>query len=200
MNKAVSGLELEKKLGVSTFFNFLGEDLTRGDFKYSIGKNMNFPSFDSSSGKYKRGGLYFTTLDHIFEFIKYGETQIGVITLFDDSNVYYEDGENEYKTNKFILNEIVSVKDFLQRFISPLEAVKQNGFVLQYIEEQTDEICLEAVKQNGMALQFVFKQTPEICLEAVKQNGFALQYIEEQTDEIWSEAIKQKEDEQQFVK
>ena len=46
---------------------------------------------------------------------------------------------------------------------------------------QTPEICLEAVKQNGYALQYVKEQTLEICLEAVKQNGYALQYVKEQT-------------------
>ena len=36
-----------------------------------------------------------------------------------------------------------------------LEAVKQNGYILQYVNEQTEEICLEAVKQDGYALQYV---------------------------------------------
>ena len=36
---------------------------------------------------------------------------------------------------------------------------------------------LEAVKQNGFALQYVKEQTPEICLEAVKEDGYALQYV-----------------------
>src|SRR5574344_635628 len=71
-----------------------------------------------------------------------------------------------------------------------LEAVKQNGYVLEYVKEQTPEICLEAVKQNGHALEYVKEQTPEICLEAVKQNGYALEYVKEQTHEICLEAIK----------
>ena len=58
-----------------------------------------------------------------------------------------------------------------------LEAVKQNGYYLQYVKEQTDEICLEAVKQNGDSLQYVKEQTDEICLEAVKQDGDSLQYV-----------------------
>jgi len=39
------------------------------------------------------------------------------------------------------------------------------------------EECLEAVKQNGWALRYVKEQTPEICLEAVKQNVYALRYV-----------------------
>jgi len=58
-----------------------------------------------------------------------------------------------------------------------LEAVKQNGYSLRYVREQTPEICLEAVKQDGNSLQYVRTQTPEICLEAVKQNGYSLRYV-----------------------
>ena len=80
-----------------------------------------------------------------------------------------------------------------------LEAVKQNGYALRYVAEQTEEICLEAVKQNGDALRYVAEQTEEICLEAVKQDGYALQYVAEQTEEICLEAVKQNRDALQYV-
>lgn len=60
-----------------------------------------------------------------------------------------------------------------------LEAVKKEGYDLQYVKDQTPEICLEAVKQDGYTLKYVKEQTPEICLEAVKQDGYALQYVNE---------------------
>jgi len=44
-----------------------------------------------------------------------------------------------------------------------LEAVKQNGYALKYVKNQTKKICLEAVKQNGLALKFIKNQTDEIC-------------------------------------
>ena len=59
-----------------------------------------------------------------------------------------------------------------------MKAVKQNGFALRYVHDQTEAICLEAVKQNGDALQYVHDQTEAICLEAVKQDGDALQYVD----------------------
>ena len=55
-----------------------------------------------------------------------------------------------------------------------LEAVKRDGYALQYVKEQTPEICLEAVKTDGYALQYVKEQTKDICLEAVKTDGLAL--------------------------
>ena len=41
------------------------------------------------------------------------------------------------------------------------------------------EEALEAVKQDWYALQYVKEQTPEMCLEAVKQNWDALRYVDE---------------------
>lgn len=62
--------------------------------------------------------------------------------------------------------------------------VKQNGDILRYVRDQTEEICLLAVKQDGHALYHVRNQTKEICLEAVKQNGYALMYVENKTYDI----------------
>ena len=64
-----------------------------------------------------------------------------------------------------------------------LEAVKENGFALKWVKNQTPDICLEAVKQNGFALRFVINQTHEMCLEAVKRDGYAIEYVKEQTPE-----------------
>ena len=49
-----------------------------------------------------------------------------------------------------------------------LEAVRQNGFALQYVPEARNRtVCLETVRQNGFALQYVPKamKTPVVCLE-----------------------------------
>ena len=44
------------------------------------------------------------------------------------------------------------------------------------------EFELEVLKNNGLVLRYVRNQTEEICLEAVKKNGFDLQYVRNQTD------------------
>ena len=42
-----------------------------------------------------------------------------------------------------------------------LEAVKQStGYALRYVKDQTETICLEAVKQNGDALRYVEQYYP----------------------------------------
>ena len=59
-----------------------------------------------------------------------------------------------------------------------LEAVKNDGFALRYVREQSEAVCLEAVKNYGFALQYVREQSEAVCLEAVKSDGGALQYVD----------------------
>ena len=60
---------------------------------------------------------------------------------------------------------------------NPLDAVKSYGLSLEYVKDQTPEICLAAVQQNGWALQYVKKQTPEICLAAVRKEPEVLKLV-----------------------
>ena len=55
--------------------------------------------------------------------------------------------------------------------------VQREGCALQFVEEQTHEICLAAVQQYGYALQLVKEQTHEICLAAVQQNCYTLEVV-----------------------
>ena len=57
------------------------------------------------------------------------------------------------------------------------EKSEQEIFFEQYSD---NKYCLEAVKQDGYALSYVKDQTKEICLEAVKRNGYALRYVKEE--------------------
>jgi hypothetical protein len=55
-----------------------------------------------------------------------------------------------------------------------LEMVKKNGFNLQYIKNQTLELCKIAVEQDGLSLMYIQNQTLELCKIAVKENGLAI--------------------------
>jgi len=59
-----------------------------------------------------------------------------------------------------------------------LLAVKQNGWAIGLIDEQTPELCLAAVKENGWVIKDVKVQTPEICLAAIKFTRGPLNYID----------------------
>lgn len=52
------------------------------------------------------------------------------------------------------------------------------GDVSAYEKWYNRKECLEAVKRDGYALQYVREQDKEICLEAVKRYGDALQYVD----------------------
>ena len=58
-------------------------------------------------------------------------------------------------------------------------AVKKNGWALEFVKEQTPELCFAAIKHNGEALKYAKEQTPELCLEAVQRDGRALYYVKD---------------------
>lgn len=72
-----------------------------------------------------------------------------------------------------------------------LAAVSENGYALQFVKNQTDEIALAAVSEIGYALQFVKNQTDEIALAAVRNTGRALSSVKNKTPEILLAAVSQ---------
>jgi len=73
------------------------------------------------------------------------------------------------------------------------QIIDRNWTALQYITNQTSELCWFAVERNWGALRYVRAdmQTPELCLFAVTQNGHALEYVRNQTEAICWAAIKE---------
>ena len=58
------------------------------------------------------------------------------------------------------------------------EVIVNRWNVTEFEKWYDNNYCLEAVKQDGYALKYVKEQTEELCLEAVKQNEYALQYVD----------------------
>ena len=58
-----------------------------------------------------------------------------------------------------------------------MAAVRQDGWALEYVKEQTPEICTTAIQQYGWALEYVKEQTPEICIAAIQQNENATKHV-----------------------
>lgn len=48
-----------------------------------------------------------------------------------------------------------------------IRAVKQKGYSLRYIKNQTEEICLEAISENKWAIEFVKNPTTAICIKVI---------------------------------
>ena len=69
-----------------------------------------------------------------------------------------------------------------------------SGWMLQFVKNQTEEICKLAVEYDGHALSSMYMkipQTDELCKIAVKKNGLALIHVNSPTDEIRKLAIQQ---------
>lgn len=73
-----------------------------------------------------------------------------------------------------------------------IEAVKQNGLALQWIESpyQTENVCMYAVYSDWHSLQYVHNQTDRVCRYAIEQSGRAIQYVHNMTPELCSLAIQ----------
>ena len=65
-----------------------------------------------------------------------------------------------------------------------LEMVKKDSMQLEFVKNQTPEICLAAVQQSAYALVYVKEQTPELCSVAIRQNSDALKFVRNKTPEI----------------
>lgn len=100
----------------------------------------------------------------------------------------------ERKLNESKKRSFDKTNDMLAKILN------KDGMILEFVDDQTEELCLIAVKQNPMALQFVNEQTFEMCLGAVKQNGSVLQYVKKQTNKICLEALKQNYYAYKFIK
>jgi hypothetical protein len=60
--------------------------------------------------------------------------------------------------------------------------LRYNGMTLQYINKQTEEMCIIAVKENYKALQFVKNKTYKICENALMNNYSAIKYCDKYKD------------------
>ena len=222
MNYTTFISSITQKYGSSPMFlKVLKENQEHYGLTYKLGINEDSLTFNPT-GSCESGGLYFSINEYITKFCDLG-TKIAIIKLMDDALFYIEPNDDKFKTNKFIIEKIYTFQEFyteyqkiaiigikynneiLQYVKEQTEelcklAVQQNGDVLKYVKVQTDELCKLAVQKNGLALQYVNKQTNELCKLAVQQNGHALEYVKEQTDELCKLAVQQNGFALQFVK
>jgi hypothetical protein len=158
-------------------FLYNNNKITHHKFQYKIGLNEDTDSCEL-------GGLYFTTKEHINEYLEYG-LNVALLELCKDAKFYIEPNRISFKTNKFIIKEILPQTEELCKI-----AVKQNPFLLHYVTNQTEELCKLAVQKYGRSLKFVTNQTEELCKLAVLENPSALQFVKEKTPELCALAIK----------
>jgi hypothetical protein len=115
-----------------------------------------------------------------------------ILPLFDQQKYEKYDFPLNYFPSYYynpILQQILQDYDVKPTKNVSLAIVKLNGMTLKYFCNYSWHLCLEAVKQNGLALQYVdslfiekkkcFDDDYEhLCVEAIKQNISAMQYVD----------------------
>jgi DNA-binding XRE family transcriptional regulator len=69
-------------------------------------------------------------------------------------------------------------------------AVSKSWQAIKYVKNQTPKLCEIAAKKNWRALEFIKKQTPDICKYAFENDWHAIKFIQFQTPEICEIAVK----------
>lgn len=179
------------------FCKILHESLCHHGFQYEIGKLNSIETHEefNPSGRCQNGGLYFTFLNAISNFICNG-TLLAMVSIPDDAKVYV-DGSDD---SDFVLNLLSDHNHYVPKFktnclnlisIGPIpqhiffKAVDQNCYRLEHVPIKEKllypQLCLNAVKTRGECLMYVPESLkfllPGICFEAVKQDGLALEHV-----------------------
>ena len=127
---------------------------------------------------------------------------IATVELCSDSQVVAMAGTPTLLTDRLRLGPFLRLADYINEDCVPMDVVRENGYALQYVKEEsrTPALCLAAVQDRGLALQFVVDQTPAICLAAIRQCYAALKHVRQQTPDLCLAAIQEDAAALEFVR
>jgi len=170
------------------FYKFLNNNLTHHGFQYKLGLNIDVLPFNPSN-KCSEGGLYFCEESKCYWYWSQYGHKLASVKIPDDAIIHI--GDDKFKVNKLIIESIIYFRDVPNSFW--INILPKNGYALEHVTDQTDELCKLAVNQNGYALQYVKNPTNELCVLAVQKYSGALQYVKDSmlTEEICKLAVQQ---------
>ncbi len=192
MNQVYSGEQFIQLYPNTKFYKLTNEKEIHNGFIYSDGLNVDTIPFNSEK-ICTPGGLYFTEYAKIYMWINYNcelMQWVREVTIPQDALVCVED--DGFKANKIILSQRIPLKDLniWNDPIMSLLAVRLNPSTLEYVHDQTYDLCLQCVLTNSFTLQYIKNQTQDICLETLKFDGLAIKYIRKQNLELCKQAVK----------
>lgn len=106
---------------------------------------------------------------------------------------------SEFKKNVIEIHGIEAWEEMEESYIyklytapeeEQLQAVKEDGYDIEYMNNPSEEIQLEAVRQNGYSIQCINNPSEEVQLEAIKEDGLTIRYVKNPTEKMLQEAIK----------
>ena len=183
------------------YYKILNQTMKHYDFQYQLGLNIDTIPFNPS-GSCKPGGLYFTDLENVFDYMNYG-TLIAKIRIPKKAKVH-TDTDNmytKYKADMIYIVSITPLEDFQSLFDSKtVDQILVRSFnLLQYVKDQTDEICKSLLKQDPYAIQYIRNQTFELCKLAIDGNPDVLQFVQNPSFELCLYALEKNINVVQFI-
>ena len=128
-------------------------------------------------------------LEDVFDYYDFDKNNVIVHEIEALGEVLKED--NKSVTNKLKIGRKLSNKEVFNNEDLQLEAIKQNGYAIRYIENPSEKVQLAAVKQDGYSIEFIKNPSEKVQLAAVKQDGWAIQYIKNPSEKVQLAAVKQ---------
>jgi hypothetical protein len=129
---------------------------------------------------------------------KIGIYKVYLLLQMDDSilkNILTKIGEvnPKYTLDKQVYNN----GDLIQFIDNPseevqLSAVKENGYSIQFIENPSQEVQLAAVKKWSASIQYIQNPSEKVQLAAVNKWGLLIRYIQNPTQRV-IQLVKQKD-------
>lgn len=112
------------------------------------------------------------------------------MTIYAEAPTFFWDEAtkliDEYRESEQILPEF----DWVDEDECFELAIAHNGYNIQFVKEQTDDLIYNALLSKPLSLKYIINQTEEYCMLAVEYNGLALKHARIQTREICMMAIK----------
>jgi hypothetical protein len=154
-SQSLSKVDISKK-----YVKILSTDLVHRGFKYQVGLNIDTKCFDPSSVG-GSAGLYFTTMEDIYNYLNHGPFIADVEVPADA--VTRRRG-NLCKANKIIISNI-------RRWDTELDlhkALEGLESCIEYIENPSEELQTLVVKLDGEYIKYIENPSEAVQLEAVK--------------------------------
>lgn len=178
-----------------TYYKVIGNN--HGQLEYKEGIIQDTIPFNPT-GTCNAGGIYFTTLDHIYAYYpQYGE-KIAEVKIPGGTPVYLDLQGNKWKAPQIEIIRFLTWKEIAafgllseeqkriteldeKSLLAHLQIFKDEDHLFRFVSEdlKTEEICNMVVKQCGNVLRFIPEhvKTIELCCVAVNQSCDDILYV-----------------------
>ena len=138
----------KSKLNNKKLYKILSENEVHNNFQYHEGLNVDTQPFNPK-GSYEPGGLYFSNVEHIFEFLNYGP-YIREVTIPPRVKVYKDPEGHKYKAHQIILGSRREWKDCIIDLINEgADVHADNDYALMVASENGHIEVVKILLEHG---------------------------------------------------